>query len=94
MSRHPQHEAGAERGEFEERVQALYRQGGRAGWASVVVALCLVAVMWRFVASDLILAWLSLTLAVVAIRMPLLRAHAGDPRRERRACCASSPSPS
>jgi signal transduction histidine kinase/CheY-like chemotaxis protein len=85
MSRHPQHEAGADRGEFEERVQALYRQGGRAGWASVVVALCLVAVMWRFVASDLILAWLSLTLAVVAIRMPLLRAHAGDPRRERRA---------
>jgi hypothetical protein len=85
MSKHPGHETGADRIEFEERVQALYRQGGRAGWASVVVALCLVAVMWRFVASDLILAWLSLTLAVVAIRVPLLRAHARDPQRERRA---------
>jgi len=41
-----------------ERIRALYRQSGRAGWASVVVALCLVAVMWRFVPSRLLLAWL------------------------------------
>lgn len=83
MGMDPGHEAG--RGEFEERIRALYRQGGRAGWASVVVALCLAAVMWRFVASGLILAWLALTLTVVGIRVPLLRAHAGDPRREERA---------
>jgi signal transduction histidine kinase/ActR/RegA family two-component response regulator len=85
MGMDPGHEAGADRAEFEERIRALYRQSGRAGWASVVVALCLVAVMWRFVPSRLLLAWLALTLAVVAIRIPLLRAHAGDPRRGERA---------
>ena len=41
--------------------------------------------MWRFRALRLLLAWLALTLAVVAIRIPLLRAHAGDPRRGERA---------
>src|SRR5262245_29608137 len=79
------HAASVGDGEFAERVAALYRQGGRAGWASVVVVLCLVAVMWRFVAPAPLLAWLALTLVAIGARVPLLRAHARDPRRDERA---------
>ena len=58
--------------ELVERVRALYRQGRPSGWGSVVVSLCLVAVMWRWVPPFILLGWLALTLCVIAIRVPLL----------------------
>lgn len=73
--------------EVVERVAALCRQAGTAaaGWAPVVAASCLVAVMWRFVPSTTLLGWLALTLLVNAVRIPMRRAYRRDPRRETRA---------
>jgi signal transduction histidine kinase len=85
MAAPPRHVAPAGDHEFAERVRALYRQGGRAGWAAVVAVVCLVAVMWRFVAPAPLLSWLALTLVAIGSRVPLLRAHARDPRRDQRA---------
>ena len=59
--------------ELVDRVSSLYRQAPASGWGSVVVALCLVAVMWRWVAPATLLGWLALTLPIIAIRIPLIR---------------------
>lgn len=64
--------------ELVERIRALYRQAPASGWGSVVVSLCLVAVMWRWVPVVTLLGWLLLTLCVIAIRIPLLRSFSAQ----------------
>lgn len=76
-------DAAADR-EFVERVAAIYRQAVPSGWGSVAVALCLVLVMWRFVAPPVLLGWFALTLFAISFRIPLIRGYRADPQRESR----------
>jgi signal transduction histidine kinase/ActR/RegA family two-component response regulator len=64
--------------ELGDRLRALYRQAPSSGWGSIVVALCMVVVMWRSVPHPTLLGWLAATVPLVAIRIPLLRAFAAQ----------------
>lgn len=70
--------------EYTERVLALYRQSKTSGWGSLVVTLCLVAIMSPFAPQANLLAWLGLTLLTLSARIALLRGFASDPQREQR----------
>ena len=64
-----------------ELVASLYRQAISNGYGAVVGSVCLVAVMWPFGGHPALLAWLSLTLLVIAARLPLLRLYERDASR-------------
>lgn len=68
--------------ELEVRVQALFQQGWIAVVGLPVVIACLVAAMWRFVPATTLLGWMIVTLASVALRVPVLRAYRSDARRD------------
>jgi signal transduction histidine kinase/FixJ family two-component response regulator len=74
----------ARRQELVERVRGLYRQAGGNGWAALMAAFCLVALMWPFVSAAVLLAWFTGYLLVVGVRVPLLNAYRADASRDER----------
>jgi len=64
-----------------ELVASLYRQAISNGYGAAIGSACLVAVMWPFGGHLALLAWLSLTLVVIAARLPLLRLYERDANR-------------
>jgi signal transduction histidine kinase/DNA-binding NarL/FixJ family response regulator len=74
----------AHRQELVERVRGLYRQAAGNGWAALVAAFCLVALMWRFVPAAVLLAWFAGYLLVVGVRVPLLHGYRADAGRDER----------
>ena len=68
--------------ELEVRVQALFQQGWIAVAGLPLVILCLVAALWQFAPAADLLNWMAVTLASVALRVPVLRAYRRDPARD------------